>query len=70
MNDIFGDIEKSVNIMSGYILDFLDNAEPVPEANCVKCRLWGFVFGELVGLMQKLTCARITILNEGKVKIV
>lgn len=27
MNDIFGDMEKSVNIMSGYILDFLDSAE-------------------------------------------
>ena len=29
MNDIFGDMEKSVNIMSGYILSFLDSPEDV-----------------------------------------
>ena len=29
MNDIFGDMEQSVNIMSGYILDFLDSPEDI-----------------------------------------
>lgn len=29
VNDIFGDMEKSVNIMSGYVLDFLENAEDI-----------------------------------------
>lgn len=29
MNDIFGDMEKSVNIMSGYVLSFLDSAADI-----------------------------------------
>ena len=29
MNDIFGDMEKSVNIMSGYILNFLESPEDI-----------------------------------------
>ena len=32
MNDIFGDMEKSVNIMSGYVLDFLENADNIQSA--------------------------------------
>lgn len=36
MNDIFGDMEKSVNIMSGYILDFLDSAENIESSDTQK----------------------------------
>ena len=33
VNDIFGDMEKSVNIMSGYILDFLDSAAEIESSD-------------------------------------
>ena len=36
VNDIFGDMEKSVNIMSGYILDFFESAADIESADTQK----------------------------------
>ena len=31
MNDIFGDMEKSVNLMGGYVLDFVDSMADIED---------------------------------------